>query len=81
MKSKVVQVGERKAKRCGVKGAHRMAVKEFYRMLKDGGGEVTEEKGRDYVLNDDRGGRIERGILNRYLTRGRKKLEIRSMAA
>lgn len=34
---------ERKAKRCGVKGAHRMAVREFYRMLKEGG-ELVEIK-------------------------------------
>ena len=34
---------ERMAKRCGVMGAHRMAVREFYRMLKEGG-ELVEIK-------------------------------------
>lgn len=70
---------ERMAKRCGVKGAHRMAVKEFYRMLKDGGGEEREEavEMRDIVEENIRvrDGRMDWESRSRMSIR-RRRIEI-----
>lgn len=45
---------ERKAKKCGVKGAHRMAVREFYKILKEGGEmvEIKPLKEREKLLQE-----------------------------